>query len=251
MSRIPPSGRNGTTSAPRYQIGDSYPDPLTTHERPIPGAVGNYQSYQRSQRLQTPLEGPRGTAPEGSGVSGSSGVSGNSGNSGVSGSHEAALILQRDRAVFRLVRRLKRDHRDMPSDAELRRYWESDRRLRAIPWDDFRLRVLEGWTRVKHQSGTGPLSQALATADQRPVQCVQRYENPQLRRLVSLCAVLQERAKEKAFPLASEAVAEEFKVPQPTVSRWLRLLVQDGVLGLTFKGHTGKASEYRFLGGQG
>ena len=79
---------------------------------------------------------------------------------------------------------------------------------------------------------------------------LQSQLTPAIKRTVALCAVLQARAGQQPFFLAANPLADEFGVDAATVARWLRLLVRDGVLVVAAKGRRGKATEYRFIGGQ-
>ena len=151
------------------------------------------------------------------------------------------------RLVFRFCRRLK-GTRQYPQDQTLADFFKgNEKALNGLPWDDFRLLVMEGLDRVKTPLGAGPLGEALAEADSRPFPpSATRYVTPEIKRAVALCAVLQEHAVQQPFYLAINALAEEFDVDAATASRWLRLLVRDGVLSLVKKGNRGRATEYRY-----
>ncbi len=141
---------------------------------------------------------------------------------------------------------MKAESEEPPDYDALLRVWESNQKCQAIPFDDFRLMAMEGWERVKQPQGTGKLAEALAEADRRGrLPASERYVDDRLKRLVGLCAVLQEQKAGAAFHLAANPLADELGIDQTTAARWLRLLVRDGVLVLVSKGHTGRASEYR------
>jgi hypothetical protein len=153
------------------------------------------------------------------------------------------------RMVFRLCRRLKGEGRQA-DESLLREYFRANMKaLTGLPWDEFRLLVMEGLDKVKSPLGTGPLHDALTEADNLPPPIsASRYVIPAIKRVVGLCAVLQKRKGKDPFPLASNPLADELGGIDPsTVARWLRLLVRDGVLELKGeKGHSGRASEYHF-----
>jgi len=183
--------------------------------------------------------------------SGPSASSGSSGGSGASGSHDLDKLRQQRRTVFRLVRELRELYAALPTDQDLRLWWERDSRRRGIPWDQFRFWAMDGWDKVRYRPGTGPLAELLAEADARPLPAAAlRYEDPQLRRLVALCAALQRRAGATPFPLAADAVALELKLSQATISRWLRGLTLDRLLIVTKPPRPFRATEYRYLGDQ-
>src|SRR5262249_53689054 len=151
------------------------------------------------------------------------------------------------RLVFRFCRRLK-GAREYPDDQALADFFKANEKaLNGLPWDEFRLLVMEGLDRVKTPLGAGPLGEALVAADSRPAPpSAARYVIPEIKRTVALCSVLQERAGQQPFFLAANPLAEEFGVDPGTVCRWLRLLVRDGVLSLVQKGNRGRATEYRY-----
>jgi hypothetical protein len=136
-----------------------------------------------------------------------------------------------------------------PDDTFLAAWYASHRReLDGLGYDDYRLMVLEGLDRVRTPLGSGGLAKALAEVDRRPAPpCAGRYASPHIRRIVGLCAVLHEHAD--AFPLAANALADELDAEPGTVSRWLRLLVRDGVLIIVTRSRRGRATEYHYAGG--
>jgi len=226
-------------------------DQASSNRPPVKHATQTHQSNQSNQTQQRDQRAQRSqmnTPPE---QSAPSGVSGISGVSGVSVWHtsQAGNTESVRRRIFRLCRRLKAEGRQA-DDLFLDEFFQQNHKaLKGLPWDEFRLMVLEGMDRVTSPLGTGPLRDALGEADSRPaLPGVVRYVLPGIKRTLALCAVLQQRAGTLPFFLASNPLAEELGVDPATVARWLRLLVRDGVLKLVKKGHTGWASEYRFQG---
>jgi hypothetical protein len=228
---------NGTAHSGwrRDQLGDAFEGVPPPQDGAPLDAGPSPRDYQRPQIAQTAQNSPLRRSSARSVVS--------------VGSVCHGITVSQRRAVFRLVRRLKGTRPDPPDEDELRGLRDSGSLLRSIPWDDFRLLVLEGWGKVRQSRGEGRLGDALAEADRRPLpRSAERYEQHQLRRLVGLCAVLQERAGNATFFVASNAVAEELDLSPTRVSRWLRLLVLDQVLIIVKRGHTGKATEYQYVG---
>jgi len=111
-------------------------------------------------------------------------------------------------------------------------------------WADF----CYGWPRVKYLLGDGFLVEALKQADamETPA-CAEQYEGIG-RRLVRLCKLLQANAGDKPFFLDQRAAASAFGVGRNKPGRLLAMLCFDDVIELVRKGHTGRASEYRYKG---
>jgi hypothetical protein len=160
---------------------------------------------------------------------------------------------QRHDLVFKLARELKAipELCDKPATAlrpiVLRWHKAAARYLTkgfTETWSDF----AEGWDKVKHPAGTGPLRDALAAADATPLpEAADKYPEPSVKRLVALCAELQRRAGEATFYLAVRTVGELFAVHHGTAARWLRALRIDGVLRLAKAHGPMQAAEYLFM----
>lgn len=163
-------------------------------------------------------------------------------------SHDGESTAAIRRTVFRFCRYLAA-HGQV--DGELEAFYKAHRRdLGSLGWTEFRVMVEAGVKNVDAPIGTGPLRDFIETARKRATPaCAERYPEPMVKLLVTLCAVLQERSGEYPFYLAANSVMDELQVAQVTVSRWLRALVADGVLERVKLGHRGKASEYKYLGG--
>lgn len=114
-------------------------------------------------------------------------------------------------------------------------------------WADF----IRAWPRVKYPKGKEPMVEIVANAfSADPPECVRHYESESLKQLASLCRELQRASVEGHFPLATRIVAKYFSVNPSTGSRWLKLLVMDGVIELVAKGtqKNARASRFRYRG---
>jgi hypothetical protein len=163
---------------------------------------------------------------------------------------------RRNLMVFELARALKAIPalaRTDPRDLEtVVRDWHQ----RALPfigtkpfeetWIDF----LRAWPRVKYPKGTEPMAKVFAQAlDAHPPAVAERYEQPRLRLLVSLCRELQRGAGDGPFYLSVRTAAGLLGVDISTASRWLFLLLQDGILDIVSRGdqRERKASRFRYI----
>ena len=221
------------------------------------------QNKQEIQKFQNCLRDGNSSVPSGRSVSsatpgtpGSSGTPVSSASPGSSvpavpsvpsvGNSEGLIPPTIWRAIFALARDYKARGR-YPSDSEM---IELAKRFTGVVGPEELAVVLpEAIDKVEHPAGTGPLADALATADSTamPVEAEQ-FPSSGMRRLVGLCFELQRRAGLNAFPLAASAAAELLGEKTRTVSNWLKLLVRKKILTRELKGHTGVASEYRWLG---
>ncbi len=68
------------------------------------------------------------------------------------------------------------------------------------------------------------------------------------RRLVCLCRELQRNAGDKPFFVGYRIVADLLGMDRSKAGRLLNMLCVDGVLERVSKGHTGRATEYRYIG---
>lgn len=163
---------------------------------------------------------------------------------------------QRNNAIFALARRLKAipDLTNAPAQQlrDVLRRWHKA----AMPiigtkdfdssWSDF----LSAWPRVKFPGGDAALEAAIQLAEQSPPPAVaERYDTPETRRLVAICAALQHLHGNAPFFLAARTAARLIGVDHMTASRRLRMLLDDGVLRLVHRGTERRAARFRFTGG--
>ena len=118
------------------------------------------------------------------------------------------------------------------------------------PFEESWINFLRAWPRVKFPKGTGPMAQifAIAVAATLP-EVAERYEQQQLKLLVSLCRELQRAAGDGPFFLSVRTAARLLGVDNSTAWRWLFLLEQDGILKVEARGDqkTWKATRYRYI----
>lgn len=164
---------------------------------------------------------------------------------------------QRNRSTFALARLLKGIPQFADAAAEqmepIVREWH--RRAFPImgtkPFDETRIDFLVSWGRVKFPAGTGPLEQIMrkATTSRLPA-AAKRYDSDGVRKLVGLCAALQDAAGDAAFFLSCRTAAKVLGIPHhETAWRWIMLLKHDGLLVETEKATPIRAARYRYIGG--
>lgn len=97
----------------------------------------------------------------------------------------------------------------------------------------------------------GPLDRAIRAAALRPPppEAAQFMISRTARELLALGAELQRREGKRSFYLDQTEVAKRFGVTQPTISFWVRQIRAKGIWKRTGGGHTGRATEYRYLVG--
>jgi hypothetical protein len=202
-----------------------------------------------------------------SGVSALSGATGTSGTSGASGLHEERIRDaikrtlpekpgNRHRCLFELARELKA----IPELAnaplkELRpivRQWHELAlpNIDTKPFDDTWIDFGEGWGKVRHPAGEGPMAEIWKCAQaSAPPAAAMQYERPELRLLVSLCQELQRAHGNEPFFLGIAKVAELFDIDISTAGRRLRQLRRDDILELVSEGSRKerRANEYRYI----
>jgi hypothetical protein len=173
---------------------------------------------------------------------------------------------QREGKIFELARRLKgMPHlTDAPANSlvEVVRAWWT----KALPvirtknwketWQDFS----RAWQRVRFPIGTGPIHEMIrATKSEAEPPEASSYRRPEVRRLIRVCRDLQIACEMRGsdwFYLSCRTASVECGFDGPngyrTAARWLKRLVEDGILELVQPGIRGttshSASEYRFKG---
>lgn len=175
--------------------------------------------------------------------------------------------LEYDHAIFELARRCK-DRAEPGQGPEVfigvvcrwREYAiERLPALAAKTVDQAMAQFTAGWTKARHQAGN-ELSSAIAEARSVPLPSVAyRYDDPCLRDLVGLCAVLHERAKVRpsqkqpkdvkgvCFWLTCRDAGRAIGVRHQVANLMLHSLCYDGILCRVVRGHVGLSSFYKYL----
>jgi hypothetical protein len=164
---------------------------------------------------------------------------------------------QRHRQVFELVRALK-GIPDLRQSAvrdlkPIVREWHK----RALPviatksfdetWSDF----INGWGKVKYPKGVDSLQEAYKKALSKPDPPeAAEFDAPEIRLLIKICRELQLALGQEPFFLASRKAGQLLGSDHTTASRWLRLLVVEGLLEIAKIGgpSTMKATRYYYRG---
>jgi hypothetical protein len=161
----------------------------------------------------------------------------------------------RNNGIFEFARRLKAQKDLAKLDGlELRpavEWWfEAARKIvRTKDWDTTWSDFLAGWPKVKTPFGES-MEAVIEQARQEPdPECVTKCQSQETRLLIRICKVLQRRAGDAPFFLAARAAGEATGLDKDTANKRLGLLRETGILELVKKGHTGRASEYRYIGG--
>ena len=175
-------------------------------------------------------------------------------------------IGRRNRQIFELARALKAIPAlaDAPVDAlepHVRR-WHNLGVARGVigtePFTETWIDFFTCWPKVRFPKGTEPMVLILERAKQSPPpKAAERYEQAELRLLVSVCRELQHAAGAEPFYLACRTAAELLDVRNKQGGfdhvkawRWLLLLAHDGIVEATGKGDQSKhrATRYRYRG---
>jgi len=163
---------------------------------------------------------------------------------------------RRNRQVFELARALKAipwladaDPRDLEVVV---REWHRQALpfIGTKPFEETWIDFLRGWPRIKYPKGSEPMAKVFAQAlEANPPAVAERYEQPQLKLLVSLCRELQRGAGDGPFYLSVRTAAGLLGVDISTASRWLFVLSQDRILDIVSRGNQRerKASRYRYV----
>ncbi len=155
---------------------------------------------------------------------------------------------QRHHLVFQLARWLK--SRFQEPNEELLRTWVKAWHTRFLAnirtknfdytWAEF----VNAWRSVRH-----PMGEVLDLAIGNPCPLEPWMEDhglgPIVDQLLGLCLRLAHNNEDGVFFLASRPLAERLGYSHQTINTNLNLLVSYGYLMRTYKGHTGRASEYR------
>lgn len=109
--------------------------------------------------------------------------------------------------------------------------------------------LVYAWPRVKYPLGSGPMAETMKRAEaSTPPAIAEAYGNETVSRLIRLCRELQRNAGQKPFFIAYRTITELLGINRNRAGQFMEMLIADDVLVLVRKGHTGRASEYRYLG---
>ncbi|MEO1277632.1 MAG: hypothetical protein AAFV77_01600, partial [Planctomycetota bacterium] len=160
----------------------------------------------------------------------------------------------RNDAVFRFARRVAAHPElrglDSRSLVPIVRQWY-EAAVDVIATKDFdatRADFMHAWQRIRVPYGMGMADALEVAKGASDPPCANAYDEPATRLLVRLCRELQTRFGDGPFFLGCREAGGAIGLDRDTASRRLGLLVCDGVLELTRKGHRGRSSEYRYLG---
>lgn len=113
-------------------------------------------------------------------------------------------------------------------------------------WADF----VHGWARVKFPAGSEPVAMALAAGDAaEPPACAARFDCPKTRRIIGLCRELQRIAGDAEFFIDCRTLGRLIGLDHALASKRLGMLVAEDVLRLVERGQRGRASRFRYIGG--
>lgn len=165
---------------------------------------------------------------------------------------------RRNRALFAFLRRLAAipalSGREAAAIRPLVAEWHR-RALSAIgtkDWESTWADAARAWTRIKVPHGAGPFADALERAKSAPdPACGLAYDRADVRLLVRLCFALAEHHAPRPFPLPCRLAAEAIGTNRTDAAGFLGMLAADDVIRLVRRGHTGRASEYVWIGGGG
>ena len=128
--------------------------------------------------------------------------------------------------------------------------------IRTKDFEESYLDFMVAWANVRNAKNRSFQELVAKARRRKPPAIAAQYDLPLTKLLVSICAELQASWGDQSFPLSARKAAEALGV-QSTRTAWqhLQLLLADGVLVETFRGDAhrsvgGRASEYRYLGGQ-
>lgn len=111
-------------------------------------------------------------------------------------------------------------------------------------WSDF----LYAWPRIRFPLGADPIRAITERARATTMPSgAPAYKAKPICLLVCLCRELQRHSKDPHFYLTCRAAANAIGVDKDRVAKYMNMLCVDGVLEIVHRGHTGRASEYRYL----
>ena len=162
---------------------------------------------------------------------------------------------QRNRAVFNFARTLQAmpdyaDSEPLALRGIVHKWHKAAAPLTSgeHPFSDTWSEFAYAWPRIEYPKGTGPMAELLKKADSElPPACATDYDAT-TQRLVCLCRELQRNAGDQPFFVAYRVIAELLGIDRTKAGRLMNMLCVDGVLTLVYRGHTGRSSEYHYVG---
>lgn len=167
---------------------------------------------------------------------------------------------QRNHCIFDLCRTLKADPAYCEADPLDLKFviveWHKQalKNIRTKPFEESLIDFIQGWNRVKHPKGTGPLDVILERAKSaEPPTEAMIFEQPKARLLVSVCRELQEDSGDAPFFLGCRTAGRLVGVDHVAAWRWLDLMQCAGLLTLVERGRKCRgrniASKFYYVGG--
>lgn len=160
---------------------------------------------------------------------------------------------KRNDAIFDFARRLKA-HQELAKYEGLQlrtamEWWFKAARgiIGTKDWDETWSDFLHAWDNVRTPFGESMqavLDKARVASDPK---CAAQFSAEPTKLLVRLCRELQHRASEEPFFLDCRTAGEAIETNKDSAHKRIRHLMQMGILERISKGHTGRASEFRYL----
>ncbi len=161
---------------------------------------------------------------------------------------------KRNDAIFDFARRLKAHPELVGYDGlQLRTAMEwwfkaACRIIGTKDWDESWSDFLHAWDNVRTPFGES-MQVVLEKAKMAPnPECAAQFDGEPTKLLIRLCRELQHRSGEKPFFLDCRSAGEAIGTNKDSAHKRLRLLMKMSVLERVTKGHTGRASEFRYIG---
>lgn len=161
---------------------------------------------------------------------------------------------RRNRDLFSFARRLKSTPELAPLDGvQLRdavRWWFEAAKpaIGTKDWDTTWSEFLYGWARVQSPFGEVMAEVVEAARSSPPPDCASRFESPKTVHLICICRELQKRQGDAPFYLAARAAGEAIGLGKDSANKLIQMLADEKILFRTYRGHSGRASEYVYLG---
>jgi hypothetical protein len=124
--------------------------------------------------------------------------------------------------------------------------WQSTNSTHLKPDKDYLIEFLDKLSLVRFPAGMVLVKALKRTTKQAPPNLLKDLPRD-FQRLGCFCRELQRQSGDKPFFLAGRSAAIVIGKPHETVASWLRALCRLGVIQEIQKGHTGRASRYRYV----